>query len=134
MWRVSLGFLCLVAAASAGEIDFNRDIRPILSDNCIFCHGPDEAHREAKLRLDTLEGAREVIVPGEPNKSALIDRIFSKDPDERMPPPDSAKELDTEERELLKRWIVEGAVWKDHWAYVSPEKPSASLSYSPRIA
>lgn len=109
-------------AADAG-IDFNRDIRPILSNNCFFCHGPDEKHREADLRLDTKAGAfASAIVPGKLKESALIERIISTDDDIKMPPADSGKSLKPEEIELIKRWVQSGAAWQEHWAYVKPER------------
>ena len=122
--------LLLLAAATlpgrlsgADEIDFNRDIKPILSENCYFCHGPDANDRKAKLRLDTFEGATaEVVIPGKPEESELIHRILSTDPDDRMPPPEAKIALSEEEKDLLKRWIESGAEYKEHWAFVPPEK------------
>jgi hypothetical protein len=122
--------LLLGAAADdskAKPIDFNREIRPILSDNCFKCHGPDEKQRMAKLRLDTKEGAFAkpgVIVPGEPAKSKLVMRIASKDPNVVMPPPESGHKLTANQIELLTRWIAEGAQWNEHWAYVGPKRPA----------
>lgn len=115
-----------VGASAKGPVQFNRDIQPILSDNCYACHGPDEGHRKAKLRLDVRESAidREAIVPGQPGASELMVRILSADPDEVMPPPDSHKTLTPEQQELLKRWIAEGAVYQKHWAYEPPVKPA----------
>ena len=112
------------SADFAGEtVDFNRDIRPLLSDKCIFCHGPDENHRGAGLRLDVEAAAKEdVIVPGEPDESELVSRIEDDDPDYQMPPPDSGKSLSDAERELLRRWIEQGAPWQAHWAYVKPRR------------
>ncbi len=109
------------------KIDFNQQIRPILSSNCFHCHGPDEADRQADLRLDDRDVAvtdMEVIVPGEPDDSTLIDRITSEDEEERMPPPDSGKSLTAEQIELLTKWIAEGAEYKKHWAYVPPQTVS----------
>lgn len=98
---------------------FNRDIRPILSENCYACHGPDSSKRKAKLRLDIEENAKaEVIVPGKPEKSELIKRVFSEADDERMPPPDSRKVLTEAQKQLLKQWVAEGAPWEPHWAYM----------------
>jgi hypothetical protein len=104
------------------EIRFNRDIRPILSDYCFACHGPDEGHREAGLRLDTREGALDhgVLVPGSAEDSELIRRILSDDPDQQMPPPSSPKSLSERQVELLRRWVDEGAAWEDHWSFLPP--------------
>ncbi|MFT5189941.1 MAG: hypothetical protein ACI9DF_003526 [Verrucomicrobiales bacterium] len=116
-------------------IDFNREIRPILSENCFQCHGPDKAERKANLRLDTEEGAKSVlsdhaaVVPGDPDASALISRIYHDDPDEIMPPADSQRHLSVAEKKLLRAWIKQGAPWMKHWAFVPPVKadlPSVS--------
>ncbi len=109
----------------ADEVDFNRVIRPILSNNCFFCHGPDRETREADLRLDIREDAIEAFafVPGDPNESELVYRIFSEDSDEVMPPPKSNHSLSDKEKELLQRWIAEGAEYENHWAYAPIERP-----------
>jgi len=128
--RLFLGFaigLCAAStalAAPAKKVDYNRDIRPILSDNCFFCHGPDEKKREAKLRLDVREDAiaKKAFIPGKPDASELVKRIFTKDPDDLMPPPDSHKKLTAAQKDLFKRWIAEGAEYQTHWAYVPPVK------------
>ncbi|MCG8649910.1 MAG: DUF1549 domain-containing protein, partial [Pirellulales bacterium] len=98
--------------AGAEDVNFNRDIRPILSDKCTFCHGPDEATREAGLRLDLRDDAAAVLESGE-----LIERIHSDDPDMVMPPPDSKLSLTGQEKQLLKRWIEAGAPYEKHWAF-----------------
>lgn len=124
--------LGLTAGANADDrIDFNRDIRPILSNNCFQCHGPDESKREAGLRLDSRKFALAAtdsgipaIVPGKPDQSLLIGRIFTDDADELMPPSDSGKSLKPAEKELIKRWIAQGAEMKQHWAFVSPTRPA----------
>lgn len=105
-------------------IDFNRDVRPILSDNCFFCHGPDPKHREAELRLDVRDEAVEhgAVLPGKPDESSVVARIFSDDAEEQMPPPASNKKLTERQREILKRWIAQGAEYKQHWAYEKPQK------------
>ncbi len=120
------GYANLSAAAPQGPVQFNRDIQPILSDNCYLCHGPDEGTRKAKLRLDVREVAlkKEAFVPGQPDASELIARIFTTDEDDVMPPPDSHKTLQPEQKELLKRWIAEGAVYQKHWAYEPPVRPA----------
>src|SRR3989442_14160343 len=95
------------ALAAGTEIQFNRDVRPILSENCYACHGPDKNQRKAKLRLDVREVALEIgaIVPGKPADSKLVQHIFSSDPEEIMPPPKTQKTLTPAQKELLKRWI-----------------------------
>jgi Protein of unknown function (DUF1553)/Protein of unknown function (DUF1549)/Planctomycete cytochrome C len=134
-WMGRMAACALVAAlgtagaASAGSpprpVGYNRDIRPLLADNCFACHGPDKNNRKAKLRLDdrAVALARGAIVPGQPEKSELVSRIFSEDPEERMPPPRSHKTLKKEEKVLLQRWIAEGAVYEPYWAYVAPRRP-----------
>ncbi len=115
----------LQAAAVSGSIDYGRDIRPILSENCFYCHGQDASHRKGKLRLDTLDGqrAKDAVIPGKPNDSEIIKRILTKDPDEQMPPPDSNRHLTDKQRELLRRWITEGAPFDGHWAFNAPSRP-----------
>ena len=109
--------------ASADTVEFNRDIRPLLSDKCFACHGPDKDHREADLRLDVEVLAKaDAIKPGKPKESELIARIISDDSDERMPPPDSGKSLTKPEVDLLRRWIEQGAKYQPHWAYVAPRR------------
>lgn len=98
-------------------IDFARDIRPILSENCVFCHGPDEATREADLRLDESEGAWSVIEKQSPDESELLRRLVTDDPDERMPPPESNRKLKRGEIELIRGWIEQGALWETHWSF-----------------
>ncbi|HWQ36817.1 MAG TPA: DUF1553 domain-containing protein [Blastocatellia bacterium] len=113
------------ARSAAGRVDFNREIRPILSDNCFACHGPDEKQRMARLRLDTKEGAFArpgVIVPGDAASSRLIKRISSTDPKTVMPPPDSGHKLTEQQITLIRRWVDEGAQWTEHWAYIPPRR------------
>lgn len=109
----------------AQRIDFGRDIRPILSENCFYCHGQDANKRQAGLRLDLRDSAIEgdAIVPGSPDESALIERILSDDPDMLMPPADSHRQLGEEQKKLLVQWIDEGASYEPHWAFVSPQRP-----------
>jgi len=113
----------------AGEIEFNRDIRPILSDKCFSCHGPDGSHREAELRLDDRESAilsrdgHHVITPGKPDSSELVSRITSNDEFSVMPPPEFGKPLTAEEIATLKQWIAEGAEYQQHWSLIAPERP-----------
>jgi hypothetical protein len=110
-------------------VDFNREIRPILSDHCYACHGPDEGKRKAGLRLDQqvaalaeLKSGDHAIVPGNPDQSTLVGRVTNTDPDEVMPPTEHGKPLTEEQIETLNRWIKEGAEWTDHWAFIPPEK------------
>jgi len=110
--------------AGVDTIDFSRDVRPVLSDKCFFCHGPDEKHREAELRLDIREGAVKVVVPGKSSDSELIRRITSSDPDEVMPPPKSHRSLSPTEIALITRWVDEGAIWGEHWAFRKLERPT----------
>src|SRR5690349_7189668 len=126
---VTLG-VCAAPAASAAKLEYNRDVRPILSENCFPCHGPDSAARKAKLRLDHFEEAtakREdsgpAIVPGKPNASEAIRRIFAAD-DDLMPPEKSHKVLTPQQKELLKRWVAEGAKYQPHWSLIAPQRPT----------
>lgn len=120
MFKSLFPFL-IVSAVQAEPISFSRDVLPLLSDNCLTCHGQDESHRKADLRLDTQESASEVIKSGD-----LIARIISDDPEEIMPPPKSHKpKLNTEQIDTLKRWIAEGAKWGKHWSFEKPVKVPA---------
>jgi hypothetical protein len=114
------------------KIDFNFHVKPILSDRCFACHGPDENAREANLRLDLEShafaaldslGEHFAIVPGDTESSELIKKIISNDPEEIMPPPESNLELNDQEIEILKKWIEQGAEWKEHWAFSKPQQP-----------
>ncbi len=115
--------------SAAEPIDFNRQIRPILSNKCFHCHGPDEAEVQGGLRLDLRKVATGptdsgiAIVPGDPEKSQLIQRIHSEDEFERMPPPESGKQLRSAEKELLTQWVKQGAPYAKHWSYVKPSRP-----------
>ena len=118
-----------VAAGADTPLEFNRDIRPILSENCFACHGFDEEDRKAELRIDVPESAYAAtvdggtpIVPGKPDQSLVWQRIATNDPDEIMPPPKSHKKLDAEQKAILRRWIEEGAQYQDHWAFEPPVK------------
>ncbi len=109
------------------EIQFNKHIRPILSDNCFSCHGPDSASRKGDLRLDREADAKEfAIVPGNPDESELVFRLETDDTSELMPPPKSHKTLNPQEIVLIKRWIAEGAPWQEHWAFIKPAKAEGS--------
>ncbi len=112
------------------EVKFNRDIRPIMSDTCFHCHGPDAKSRKGGLRLDIREEALKAgksgeipIVPGRPDESEIIRRIFTHDEDDRMPPEEAHKPLTPEQQEMFKRWVAEGATYEAHWAYTALEKP-----------
>lgn len=107
----------------AAKLEFNRDVRPILSDACFACHGPDKAKRKADLRLDTAEGGKGVVVPGKPDESELIKRIVSHDDKHVMPPPKSGRKLTASQIATLKEWVRQGARWEQHWAYVAPKRP-----------
>lgn len=131
------GLLCVALTLSPGsalgeeEIRFGRDVLPILSDRCFHCHGPDDSHREAGLRLDLWEEAvgdgSGAIVPGDPDSSELLARITSDDPDLRMPPAAAhRKPLSPPEVEILRRWIAEGAKWGKHWSFERLERPEVS--------
>jgi hypothetical protein len=118
------------AAPAGSGVRFNRDIRPLLADNCFACHGPDNKARKAGLRLDLREGLFEktpkhdpAVVPGNLEKSELWRRVTASDPDDIMPPPDSHKTLKPAQKEKLKQWILAGAPWQGHWAYDKPERP-----------
>jgi hypothetical protein len=115
-----------IGPGAAAPVDFNRQIHPILSENCFQCHGPDDRQRKAKLRLDLKEqalGHGTVIVPGHPDRSDLIDRLTTDDPHRRMPPAKTGKRLTPQQVELVRRWIEEGANWTRHWAFVPPRRP-----------
>jgi hypothetical protein len=121
------------AATPAMPLSFNRDIRPILSENCFQCHGPDANRREAELRLDVRDAAVEALalVPGKPDASEAIRRIFAADPDDRMPPADSHRSLTETQKQTLKRWVTEGAAYEPHWAYVVPTRPAVPALKQP---
>ena len=143
IWLLSLS--CVTAPASAAlfgapkpaPVDFNRDIRPVMSDTCFKCHGPDDKARKGKLRLDVREEAlkagtsgKPAIVPGKPEKSDIIARLFTKDADELMPPPNAHKEITPAQKELFRRWVAEGAKYQGHWAFesvVAPAVPKVDL-------
>lgn len=127
-------FMAVLPLSAVQAVDFSRQIRPILSENCFFCHGPDEAKREAGLRLDEEQAAKEnrdgvvAVVPGQPDKSALLQRILTDDPDEVMPPLKQHKIITPEQVALLKQWIQEGALWGGHWSYETVKKPEVPPS------
>ena len=129
------GLVCLPGAQLAhsadSSLDFNRDVRPILSDRCFACHGPDAEDRQAGLRLDdrgvaiaALESGGTAIVPGKPEASEILARIASTDPDVIMPPPHVNKPVTPAEAEILRRWIAEGAEYRGHWAFERVQRPA----------
>ena len=132
---VGCGILAAIALTgirigAAEPVDFGREIRPVLADRCFACHGLDESSRETDMRLDTKEGLYQeldsgdvAVVPGEPEQSAIYTRLVTSDEDMRMPPVDSGKELSSEEIEAIKRWIDQGAEWKQHWSLMPIERP-----------
>lgn len=126
-----LAFSCSLTGAAELPVDFNREIRPILSQNCFLCHGPDAQDRKGKLRLDIRADAlkagssgKVAIVPGDPDQSELIARITHPDPEEAMPPAKSGKKLSQGQVNLLRRWISQGAKYATHWAYAKPIRPN----------
>ncbi|MBI2478650.1 MAG: DUF1549 domain-containing protein, partial [Planctomycetia bacterium] len=121
---VAWSLLCTWARAEqTPTIQFNREVRSILSDKCFACHGPDANKREAELRLDQEQSAKDsAIVPGKPDESELLRRILSDDPEERMPPGSTGKSLSDAEVATLRQWIAEGAPWQQHWALIAPIK------------
>jgi hypothetical protein len=124
-------FTAALTHATELPVNFDRDIQPILSENCYHCHGPDAAARKAGLRLDRRDAAfaggkseLAAIVPGKPTESELIARIFSHDEEEVMPSHESNRKLTEPQKILLRRWIAEGAIWGEHWAFVAPVRPA----------
>jgi hypothetical protein len=135
--KVPLFFFVLASTASA--LDFNRDVRPVLAQQCFTCHGMDDHGRKGKLRLDLSASAygkgksgEIAIVPGKPDASEVVKRILSTDEDEVMPPPHTKKVLSEKEKSILKQWIAEGAKYEAHWAYSPPQpskNPKASIDH-----
>jgi hypothetical protein len=121
----------ITASAAQAQMrpEYNRDVRPILAENCFACHGPDSASRKAGLRLDQREAAlkAEAIVPGNPDKSGLIERIFAKDAKDRMPPRKTLKKLTESQKETLRRWIAAGAEYQPHWSFLAPKRPAVPV-------
>jgi hypothetical protein len=121
------GLFASASFAIEKAVTYNRDVRPILFDNCFSCHGPDSASRQADLRLDRREAAvdKTAITPGDPTVSEMIRRILSDDPDEQMPPPETKKRLTGAQKQLLEQWIKEGAKYEPHWSLIAPTRPAA---------
>ncbi len=133
---LSLIFFCDrgVDAGQSDDIRFSRDVLPVLSENCFFCHGPDEVQRQADLRLDTQIGAATALDRESLIDSVLLKRILSTDPDEMMPPRDSNRSLSAAEKENLKRWVIGGAAWGRHWSFerlTAPAVPEVSFADDP---
>lgn len=131
LWFGCLAFGMTGPSFAASRVQFNRDIRPLLSDNCFNCHGPDAAKRKAGLQFDQREGALQrlksgnvAIVPGKPDESRMIAVITTSDEDDRMPPVHTGKTLSKSQVAVLRQWIEEGAEWQPHWAYLAPERPA----------
>jgi hypothetical protein len=129
----SLALFQLLRAAGADSINYNRDIRPVLSENCFHCHGPDQKARKGKFRLDVREDAvgKHAIVPGKPKESELVGRIFAMNPDDVMPPAESRRTLTPAQKSLLRRWIADGAKYEKHWAYIPPAKAPTPPNRNP---
>lgn len=125
LMKLVLSFFTLISAAEVmAEVSFNQDIRPILAENCFYCHGQDPNKRKADLRLDLREAAleNEAFVPGKPDESELVARLFSHDADDLMPPAKSNRKLSDKQKSLLKQWIAEGAKYEKHWTFTAPVK------------
>ena len=127
--------------ADAQTVDFNRDVRPIISNHCLACHGPDDAERQAGLRLDdadvavsVLESGHSAIVPGKPEESELVARITNSDESLRMPPAEFGKPLTESEIATLQRWVQQGAQFARHWSYVKPVRPEVPVADAPHSA
>lgn len=123
-----VAFSVLAAPAPKSAVDFNREVLPILSENCFQCHGPDEKTREAKLRLDTKDGLlraqKPMVLPGKSSQSELLKRLVTKNRDEVMPPPKSKKTLASAQIDTVRRWIDSGASYATHWAFTPPLRPT----------
>lgn len=124
-----------LAQNQSKPLDFNKDVRPILSENCFHCHGPDEQTRKAKLRLDTKEffttkakSGKAIILPANPSESELFNRLVSHEPSEIMPPPKAGKVLSKTQIDVIRHWILNGAKWSEHWAFIPPNRPKPPVS------
>src|SRR5947207_8088051 len=129
--RLSMAAILCAAPMARAEVDFQREVRPILSGICFKCHGPDDATRKGGLRLDLREEALKpaksgevAIVPGDISKSALVKRILTTDEDDLMPPPKAKMPLTDGQKDILKRWVAEGAEYRAHWAFEAPKRPA----------
>lgn len=126
----ALALLASILPAAAQKVEFNRDVRPIMADTCFRCHGPDKSSRFAGMRLDIREEALKPnpsgavpIVPGKPERSAIIQRVFAASPAKRMPPAYANKDLTEGQKQTLRRWVAEGAEYQRHWAYLPAVRP-----------
>ena len=146
MLSLWLGLLCMVSVPPARgdaprtgrQVDFNEQVRPILARHCFKCHGPDEKARKAKLRLDLGDEAMKPassgerpIVPGHPDESELVRRIFAEEPEELMPPPEAKLPLSDGDRQVLKQWVAQGAKYEPHWAFRQPVRPAIPVVHDP---
>ena len=124
---ITLGLLLVLGRSAVADesLGYNRQIRPILAEHCFACHGPDSAARKADLRLDRREAAlkAQAFVPGKPEDSEAIRRIFAADPEDVMPPPSTHKKLTELQKTLLKQWVVGGAEYQPHWSLITPQRP-----------
>src|SRR3954453_6242860 len=116
--------LALAGSAHGQAVEFNRDIRPLLSEYCFACHGPDPAKRKAGLRLDTPAGGKTVLVAGKPDQSELYQRLIDKDPKRRMPSASTGKVLSPKQIALFRGWIEQGAAYQGHWSLITPKRPT----------
>src|SRR5262249_21043559 len=126
-WKCLAALILIGPTAWAGEkLEYNKDIRPILAENCFACHGPDKNARKSDLRLDVREDAvrAKAIVPGDPDRSGLVARIFESDPARIMPSRKSLKKLTDRQKEILKKWVLEGGEYQPHWSFIAPKRPS----------
>ena len=145
---VKLSFITLLLAAHSfaadaplpAKVEYNRDVRPILADNCFTCHGFDPKSREADLRLDVREAAVAKldgafpILPGKPDESEVWKRITTKDEDDVMPPKKQNRQLSARDKKILRKWIEQGAEYQQHWAYIPAEKPAPPAASEPAFA
>ncbi|MCA9099143.1 MAG: DUF1549 domain-containing protein, partial [Planctomycetaceae bacterium] len=135
IWISAIG-LCLLSSGLANaqeKLEYNRDIRPILFENCFACHGADSAARKADLRLDQRDAAMEMsaVVPGNVEESTLMQRVLTEEPEEIMPPPATKKTLTAKQKETLARWIREGAEYQAHWSFIAPVRPEIPAVQNP---
>src|SRR5262249_24613151 len=134
-WACAVLIVALVPAASRSEdVDFNRDVLPILSANCFQCHGPDAGKRKADLRLDVRSVAveQQAVVPGKSDQSGLIARVTADDADGRMPPPKHGPRLKPEQVQVLRAWVERGGAYSEHWAFVPPKRPPVPAIRKPQ--